>query len=75
MSIPKFVLTATATATVVAGLAILTPGGAGASSDGETVATVLDEMCAERGGLIVRSPYAIARCQGARANKGSRPSG
>ena len=30
----------------------------------------LKELCEERGGLPVYTPYAIARCQGARANKG-----
>ena len=66
MSIRKFIL-ATAAA---GGLALFTAGAAGASSTGETAKTVLDELCEERGGLPVNSPYAIARCQGARANKG-----
>ena len=66
MSIPKFIL-ATAAA---GGLALFTAGAAGASSTGETAKTVLDQLCEERGGLPVYSPYAIARCQGARANKG-----
>ena len=66
MSIRKFIL-ATAAA---GGLAFFTAGAAGASSNGETAKTVLDELCEERGGLPVYSPYAIARCQGARANKG-----
>ena len=30
----------------------------------------LKELCEDRGGLPVNSPYAIARCQGTRANKG-----
>ena len=66
MSIPKFIL-ATAAA---GGLALFTAGAAGASSTGESAKTVLDQLCEERGGLPVNSPYSIARCQGARANKG-----
>ena len=66
MSIPKFIL-ATAAA---GGLAFFTAGAAGASSTGESAKTVLDQLCEERGGLPVYTPYAIARCQGARANKG-----
>ena len=31
---------------------------------------ILDELCESKGGLAVNSPYHIARCQGARANKG-----
>jgi hypothetical protein len=66
MSIPKFILAATA----AGGLAFFTAGGAGASPNGETAKIVLDEMCEERGGLVIWSPYSIARCQGARANRG-----
>ncbi len=66
MSIPKFIL-ATATA---GGLTILTAGAAGASSTGESAKTVLDQLCQDRGGMPVYTPYAIARCHGARANKG-----
>jgi hypothetical protein len=66
MPIPKFIL---ATA-VAGGLALFTAGAAGASPTGETAKIVLDELCEQRGGLTVNSPYAIARCQGARANKG-----
>lgn len=66
MSIPKFIF-ATAAA---GGLALFTAGTAGASSTGESAKTMLDQLCRERGGLPVYSPYAIARCQGARANKG-----
>jgi hypothetical protein len=65
MSIPKFILAAAA-----GGLALFTAGAAGASSNGETAKTALDELCEERGGFSVNSPYSIARCQGARANKG-----
>ena len=65
MLIRKFIL-----ATAVAGsLVLFTAGAAGASSNGETVKTVLDELCDKRGGMPVYSPYSIARCQGARANK------
>lgn len=66
MSIPKFIL-ATAAA---GGMALFSAGAAGASSNGETAKTVLDQLCEERRGMPVYSPYAIARCQGARANKG-----
>ena len=31
---------------------------------------MLDQLCEQRGGMPVYTPYAIARCQGARANKG-----
>ena len=31
---------------------------------------ILDELCERKGGLAVNSPYHIARCQGARSNKG-----
>ena len=66
MSIPKFVL---ATAAAI-GLALFDAGAVGASSTGESAKTVLDQLCEERGGVPVYSPYAIARCQAARANKG-----
>ena len=66
MSIRKFIL-ATAAA---GGLALSAAGTAAASSNGETAKTVLDELCEQRGGFPVRSPYAIARCQDARINKG-----
>ena len=66
MSIPKFIRAAAATG----GLALFTAGAACASSDGETAKTALDYLCEQRGGFPVNSPYSIARCQGARANKG-----
>src|SRR5688572_29825382 len=66
MSIRKFILTTTA----AGGMALFSAGAAVASSTGETAKTVLDQLCEGRGGLPVNSPYAIARCQGARANKG-----
>ena len=66
MSIPKFIL-ATAAA---GGLAFFTAGAAEASSTGESAKTVLDQLCEDRGGIPIYSPYAIARCQAARANKG-----
>ena len=69
MSIPKF-LVATA---AVGGLAFFTAGAAGASSTSSTNQDALDalkELCEERGGLPVNSPYSISRCQNARANKG-----
>ena len=31
----------------------------------------LDRLCERNGGLVVRSPYSLARCQAARSNKGS----
>lgn len=66
MSIPKF-LAATA---AVGGLAFFTAGAAGASSTNQNPLDALKELCENRGGLPVNSPYAIARCQDARANKG-----
>jgi hypothetical protein len=66
MSIPKF-LAATA---AVGGLAFFTAGAAGASSTNEDPLAALKELCEKRGGLPVKSPYSISRCQGARANKG-----
>lgn len=66
MSIRTFIL-ATAAA---GGMALFGAGAAGASSTGETAKNLLDQLCEQRGGMPVYSPYAIARCQGARANKG-----
>ena len=66
MSIPKF-LVATA---AVGGLAFFAAGGASASSTDQNPLDALKELCENRGGLPVNSPYAIARCQSARANKG-----
>ena len=66
MSIRRFILATTA----AGGLAFFTAGAVGASSNVETAKSVLDELCEQRGGFPVYSPYAIARCQGARANKG-----
>jgi hypothetical protein len=66
MSIPKFIPVIAATG----GLVVFSAGAAGASSTGESAKAVLDELCEERGGMPVYTPYAIARCQGARANKG-----
>jgi len=51
------------------GALIISTAGAGAASS-DTATSVLDELCEQRGGLPVWSPYSIARCQGARANKG-----
>ena len=66
MSIRKFIV-ATAAA---GGLAFFTAGAADASSTNESALDALEELCEARGGLPVNSPYAISRCQGARANKG-----
>jgi hypothetical protein len=66
MSIRRFILATTA----AGGLAFFTAGAAGASSTSESAKTVLDELCEKRGGTPIFTPYAIARCQGARANKG-----
>jgi hypothetical protein len=66
MSIRKFILTTAA----AGGLAFSGAGTADASSNGETPKSVLDELCEERGGSPIYSPYAIARCERARANKG-----
>jgi hypothetical protein len=66
MSIRKFIV-ATAAA---GGLAFFTAGAADASSTNESALDALKELCEARGGLPVNSPYAISRCQGARANKG-----
>jgi hypothetical protein len=65
MSIPRFII-----ATAAGGLALFSAGAAGASSTGESAKVALDQLCAARGGMPVYTPYAIARCQGARANKG-----
>lgn len=66
MSIRKFIITTTAAGV----LALSTAGAAGASSTDEGALDALKELCEDRGGLPVKSPYAISRCQGARANKG-----
>jgi hypothetical protein len=66
MSITKFICTTAA----AAGLALSGAGAASASSAGDSAKTMLDQLCEERGGRPVYTPYAIARCQGARANKG-----
>ena len=66
MSIRTFII---ATA-VSGGLALCSAGAAGATSTGESAKTVLEQLCEQRGGMPVFTPYAIARCQGARANKG-----
>jgi hypothetical protein len=65
MRIHQFVLAAA----VAGGLTLVAAGPAGAWSDGPG-ATELDQLCEQRGGTPVNSPYALARCQGARANKG-----
>lgn len=60
------------------GLAALTVGAAvfagspvaGAAGDPVTGIQVLDQLCASKGGTVVNSPFAIARCQEARPNKG-----
>ena len=68
MSIRTFIIAATA----AGGLTVFAAGAgaAGATSTGESAKSVLDQLCEERGGMPVYTPYAIARCQGARANKG-----
>src|SRR5215207_1515691 len=66
MSIRKFILAAAA----AGGLALFTAGAVGASSIGESAKSMLDQLCEERGGMPVYTPYAIARCRGPRANKG-----
>ena len=66
MSIRKLILVTAA----AGGLALSSAGTADASSNGDTAKSVLDELCEERGGSPVYSPYAIARCERARANKG-----
>jgi hypothetical protein len=66
MSIRKFILASAA----AAGLSLFTAGAAGASSTSESAKTALDQLCEQRGGTPFYTPYAIARCQGARANKG-----
>ena len=69
MSISRF-LAATA---AVGGLTFFTAGAASASSTNASALDALKELCEERGGLPVKSPYSISRCQGARANKGFEP--
>ena len=66
MSIRTFIIATS----VSGGLALCSAGAAGATSTGESAKTVLDQLCEQRGGMPVFTPYAIARCQGARANKG-----
>jgi hypothetical protein len=66
MSFRTFVI-ATAAA---GGLALVPAATAGAASTTETPRQVLDALCEAKGGDAYFSPYAIARCQGARANKG-----
>jgi hypothetical protein len=43
---------------------------AGAAADPAVGKQVLDLLCAESGGTSYHTPYAIARCQNARSNKG-----
>jgi hypothetical protein len=57
-------------ATAAAGGLALIPTAAGAATTTETPRQVLDAMCEAKGGDAFFSPYAISRCQGARANKG-----
>jgi hypothetical protein len=66
MSIRTFII-ATAAA---GGLALVPAGAAGAASTSETPREVFQQLCEAKGGLPVFSPYAIGRCQDARANKG-----
>jgi hypothetical protein len=67
MWIRKFIV---ATTVAAGGLTMVTSGAAGASTDAEAAVALLDELCEARGGMPVNSPYSIARCQGARVNKG-----
>ena len=66
MSLRTFVIAAAA----VGGLTLINPVAAEAATDRDTAKTLLDELCNERGGDAIWTPYSIARCQGARANKG-----
>jgi hypothetical protein len=66
MSIRTYILTAAA----VGGLAFSAAGPAAASTTDQSALAALRELCEDRGGLPVNSPYHLSRCQGARANKG-----
>ena len=65
MSLRTFVVAAAA----IGGLTLISPLAAEAA-DRDTAKTLLDELCTERGGDPIWTPYSIARCQSARANKG-----
>jgi hypothetical protein len=67
MSLTRLLAATAATA----GLALTVPATAGAASAaGATdVKPVLDQLCVWRGGTVVWTPYTIARCQSARANR------
>ena len=58
------------TATAALGVALVAPSAPALAWIGDPAMPILDELCEERGGMPVLSPYAIGRCQGARANKG-----
>jgi hypothetical protein len=58
------------TLTAGIGIAALTGTTTAAAGDPFVGMQILDELCESKGGLAVNSPYHIARCQGARANKG-----
>ena len=66
MSIRRFIV-ATAAA---GGLALFPAGAAGADSPSETPREVFNQLCEAKGGQPIFSPYALGRCQDARANKG-----
>ena len=67
MNLRRTLITLAGAATAAA---VALPAGASLAWIGDPAMPVLDELCEARGGLPVLSPYAIGRCQGARANKG-----
>lgn len=62
--------TAALAACVLGSVAITGSSHAGAAADSAAGRQVLDLLCAERGGTSYSTPYAIARCQDARSNRG-----
>ena len=66
MSFRKFLIAAA----IAGGATLAAPFTVGASADTDTVKAQLDELCLARGGTPIWTPYSIARCQDARANKG-----
>lgn len=51
---------------------VSTPSASAVSSTNDEAAAVqeLERRCDEKGGTVVRTPYALVRCQEARSNKG-----
>ena len=70
MSIPKFIPHFILAGVAAAGVGFVTAGTAEASSSADEAKILLDQLCEARGGTLFWTPYAITRCQFARANKG-----